>query len=110
MPRSGHQKPIWSSGKAELGACEPGSVSVCAAERALRGEAVVSRNKIPSGSSPRTVGAASGQTGEIIAKSTERRWVMLAYTEISWFFGLKKKMYMCYAFTHSMRWIQKSLF
>lgn len=40
--------------------CELDSVSICAAELALRGEAVVSRNKIPSGNSPRAVGCCLG--------------------------------------------------
>lgn len=72
MPQSGHQKPTWSSGKAELGVCEPASASICAAELASRGEAVVSKNTL------RILPELLGQTGEIIAESTERRWMMLA--------------------------------
>lgn len=71
MPQSGHQKPTWSSGKAELGVCEPASASICAAELASRGEAVVSKNTL-------RILPELSQTGEIIAESTERRWMMLA--------------------------------
>lgn len=55
MPQSGHQKLIWSSGKEEPDVCVLDFVSICAAELALKGEAVLFRNKITSETFPRTV-------------------------------------------------------
>lgn len=55
MPQSGHRKLIWSSGKEEPDVCVLGFVSICAAELALKGEAVLFGNKIVSETSPRTV-------------------------------------------------------
>lgn len=52
--------------------------------------------KYPQGILPELLGAASGHTGEIVAESTERRWMMLVHTEISLFFGLKKSTYVMF--------------
>jgi len=82
MPRSGHQKLIWSSGKEELDVSVLDFVSICAAELASKGEAMPFGNKVTLETSPRAVYATADQTGEVNSGSTERRFMKSVHAGI----------------------------